>query len=394
MTGVGRGPRRRSPRRSSGSARRIAAAGGQRDPQGGHGFLRRGTRPPQPLIRAFIADQAAEGRRVESICRVLREQGCRSPRGPTGSGSGPRSRSLPAPSPTRRCSTRCATPPGPPGPDGQRKLAPEGLYGRRTMTAHLRRTARPRCQCRRGGPRDAPDQSQRRRRPLHVAAVHRAPRVGGHRTVDRVRRGRLRQRADGVRSSGCSRPSACAPIFHDSPFRPSATSSTQSPVGSTGRTTTASTAASGVITPSEVEQAYYAALVPEAHMKPAQNLGRFSQSWMRETALDDLRAVIAELEFARAVRLDGDDQVITPAGGFSIISGRSGAGGEVALDAETVVVGRDRQVGGVELGVFDAARSRPRRGPREPRWQNSSTSGVRARRPVRRRRRRGSAPDS
>ena len=25
---------------------------------------------------AFIADQVAQGRRVESICRVLREQGC------------------------------------------------------------------------------------------------------------------------------------------------------------------------------------------------------------------------------------------------------------------------------------------------------------------------------
>ena len=48
----------------------------QRDPQGGHGFLRRGARPPQPLIMGFIDTMRAEGHAVESICRVLREQGC------------------------------------------------------------------------------------------------------------------------------------------------------------------------------------------------------------------------------------------------------------------------------------------------------------------------------
>lgn len=38
-------------------------------------FLRGGTRPPQPVIVAFIDELRAEGHAVESICRVLREQG-------------------------------------------------------------------------------------------------------------------------------------------------------------------------------------------------------------------------------------------------------------------------------------------------------------------------------
>ena len=52
------------------------ARGGQRDPASGLDFLRGGTRPPQPLIVAFIDEMRAEGHAVESICRVLREQGC------------------------------------------------------------------------------------------------------------------------------------------------------------------------------------------------------------------------------------------------------------------------------------------------------------------------------
>ena len=39
-------------------------------------LLRGGTRPPQPLIMGFIDTMRAEGHAVESICRVLREQGC------------------------------------------------------------------------------------------------------------------------------------------------------------------------------------------------------------------------------------------------------------------------------------------------------------------------------
>src|SRR4029450_8740087 len=52
------------------------AGGRQRDPEGGDDFLRGGTRPPQPLIMAFIDAMRAEGHAVESTCRVLREQGC------------------------------------------------------------------------------------------------------------------------------------------------------------------------------------------------------------------------------------------------------------------------------------------------------------------------------
>ena len=52
------------------------ARGGQRDPAPGLDFLRGGTRPPQPMIVAFIDELRAEGHAVESICRVLREQGC------------------------------------------------------------------------------------------------------------------------------------------------------------------------------------------------------------------------------------------------------------------------------------------------------------------------------
>ena len=39
-------------------------------------LLRRGIRPPQPLIRAFIDAQVVEGFAVESICTVLTSEGC------------------------------------------------------------------------------------------------------------------------------------------------------------------------------------------------------------------------------------------------------------------------------------------------------------------------------
>jgi hypothetical protein len=82
---AGRRRRRRpgmtaSSTRSSGCGRRCAGWRRKRDPPGVHGVLRGGTRPPTPLIMAFIAEQAAQGRWVESICRVLREQVARSPR--------------------------------------------------------------------------------------------------------------------------------------------------------------------------------------------------------------------------------------------------------------------------------------------------------------------------
>lgn len=39
-------------------------------------FFAGGARPPQPLIVAFVEEMRAEGFAVESICRVLSEQGC------------------------------------------------------------------------------------------------------------------------------------------------------------------------------------------------------------------------------------------------------------------------------------------------------------------------------
>ena len=52
------------------------AGGRQRDAAPGLDFLRGGARPPQPMILAFVDELRAEGFAVESICRVLREQGC------------------------------------------------------------------------------------------------------------------------------------------------------------------------------------------------------------------------------------------------------------------------------------------------------------------------------
>lgn len=40
------------------------------------GLLRRGARPPQPLIMTFIDDMRAQGHAVGSTCRVLTEHGC------------------------------------------------------------------------------------------------------------------------------------------------------------------------------------------------------------------------------------------------------------------------------------------------------------------------------
>lgn len=90
---------------------------------------------------AFIADQVTRGRRVESICRVLREQGCqvaartyrewKRPSRPVADRTVTDAQVLNA---VRDAAW--AT-----GEDGVRRLAPEGLYGRRKMTAHLRRTS-------------------------------------------------------------------------------------------------------------------------------------------------------------------------------------------------------------------------------------------------------------
>ena len=77
---------------------------------------------------------------------------------------------------------------------------------------------------------------------IHVAAAHRAPRARGDPALDRHRRRRLRQRPDGVASTASTRPSASAPPSSTTgPTRPSPTSSTPPPAGSTGTTTEGST---------------------------------------------------------------------------------------------------------------------------------------------------------
>src|SRR5688500_17591259 len=113
----------------------------QCDLEGGDGFLRGGTRPPQPLIMGFIDAMRAEGHAVESTCRVLREQGCRVA-----------ARTYRAWR-TRRPAARTISDAQVVHairdiawtikPDGRRQLTPEGLYGRRKMTAQLRRTTMP-----------------------------------------------------------------------------------------------------------------------------------------------------------------------------------------------------------------------------------------------------------
>ena len=95
------------------------------------------------MIVAFIDDQRAQGHAVESICRVLREQGLE-----IAARTYRAWRRANQPVAARTVSdavvvdavrdiawTRNAR--------GERVLAPEGLYGRRKMTAYVRRTAVP-----------------------------------------------------------------------------------------------------------------------------------------------------------------------------------------------------------------------------------------------------------
>ena len=116
---------------------------GQRDLDGRDGFLRRGTRPPQPLIMGFVETMRAEGHAVESICRVLREQGCqvaaRTYRSWRRAGRPVAARTMSEAQVVDAVrDVAWAT-----DQHGRRKLTPEGLYGRRKMTAYLRRTAMP-----------------------------------------------------------------------------------------------------------------------------------------------------------------------------------------------------------------------------------------------------------
>jgi len=91
----------------------------------------------------FIDTMRAQGHAVESICRVLREQGCqvaaRTYRSWKRSGRPVAARTVTdarVVDAVRDIAWTTAA-------NGRRKLAPEGLYGRRKMTAYLRRTSMP-----------------------------------------------------------------------------------------------------------------------------------------------------------------------------------------------------------------------------------------------------------
>ena len=78
---------------------------------------------------SFIDDMRSDGHAVESICRVLREQGC-----PVAARTYRAWRAPSRPVPTRMVSDAVVI-------DAllATRNTPEGLYGRRKMTHHLRR---------------------------------------------------------------------------------------------------------------------------------------------------------------------------------------------------------------------------------------------------------------
>ncbi|QEW00622.1 IS3 family transposase [Microbacterium caowuchunii] len=91
------------------------------------GFLRRGTRPPTALIVAFIDEQRIKHRAVESVCQDLREQGVQV--------AARTYRAWKRAEPSARVRADAVVIDALLATVG----TPEGLYGRRKMTAHLRR---------------------------------------------------------------------------------------------------------------------------------------------------------------------------------------------------------------------------------------------------------------
>ena len=94
-------------------------------------------------MMGFIDTMRSRGHAVESVCRVLREQGCqvaaRTYRAWKAPGRVLAARTLTDARVVDAVRATAWTT----DPDGRRMLAPEGLYGRRKMTAYLRRTAIP-----------------------------------------------------------------------------------------------------------------------------------------------------------------------------------------------------------------------------------------------------------
>ena len=135
--------------------------------------------PPQPLIMGFIDAMRGQGHAVESVCRVLREQGCQV--------AARTYRAWRAGRPCVRTLTDAAV------QDlvraaawttdhtGRRRLTPEGLYGRRKMTALVRRSL----------PDASPGSVDRAMRFLGLQGIRRGkaarttiPGKGGHRAGD------------------------------------------------------------------------------------------------------------------------------------------------------------------------------------------------------------------
>ena len=87
----------------------------------------------------FIETMRAQGHAVESVCRVLREQGCqvaaRTYRSWKQTGRPVAARTVSDAQVVDAVREAAWTT----GVDGRRKLTQEGLYGRRKMTAYLRR---------------------------------------------------------------------------------------------------------------------------------------------------------------------------------------------------------------------------------------------------------------
>ncbi|MFT3832579.1 MAG: IS3 family transposase [Micropruina sp.] len=106
-------------------------------------FLRGGTRPPQPLIMGFIDRMRAEGHAVESIIRVLREQGVKVAARTYRAWRQGRISIRTVTDAQVVDAVRDATWTTVIDAEGveRRKMTPEGLYGRKKMTAFIRRTA-------------------------------------------------------------------------------------------------------------------------------------------------------------------------------------------------------------------------------------------------------------
>ncbi|WBL18241.1 IS3 family transposase [Citricoccus sp. NR2] len=108
-------------------------------------FLRGGARPPQPLLMGFIDQMRAEGHAVESIIRVLRQQGVKIAARTYRSWKAGRVSSRTVTDALVVDAVRDAAWTTVKRADGTeyRRLAPEGLYGRKKMTALIRRTSLP-----------------------------------------------------------------------------------------------------------------------------------------------------------------------------------------------------------------------------------------------------------